>query len=157
MRPLLFFKWRFIFIFVPNDRIFFTAWPYHKTHQTWNMSHLLKNFRIYCRLQFPPLGSATIKEIAFWLITDIYCVAHSKTLYQRVESCYITGRQKWAYIGPFFANWWNVTNLLFPTPPRQFHWFAPNFANSICGLSWRKVIKRILVFQTILKLLKNFM
>ena len=27
------------------------------------------------------------------------------------------------------------------TPPRQFHRFAPNFAGTICGLSWHKVIK----------------
>ena len=50
---------------------------------------------------------------------------------------------------------WNVANLLFQTPPRRFHWFAPNFAYSICGLSWQKVSKRILIFQTILKLLKD--
>ena len=44
-------------------------------------SHLAKNVIIYCRPEFPPLGGAVIKESAFWLITPIYFVAHSKTLY----------------------------------------------------------------------------
>ena len=53
---------------------------------------------------------------------------------------------------PFFsANSWNVANLLFRTPPRRFHRFAPNF----CRPSWQKVIKRTLTFQTILKLLND--
>ena len=59
---------------------------------------------------------------------------------------------------PFFffpRNCRNVANLLFRTPPRWFHRFAWNFAHSICGLSWQKVTKRILIFQTILKLVNN--
>ena len=36
--------------------------------------------------------------------------------------------------------------------------FPESFAHSICGLSWQKVIKRMLIFQIILKLLdKNFL
>ena len=54
-----------------------------------------------------------------------------------------------------FANSPNVANLLFRTPPRQFHQFAQNFAHSICGPFWQKVIKRILICQRILKLLNN--
>ena len=45
------------------------------------MSHLPKNFIIYCRPRFPPLGGVIIKESAFGLITLIYFIAHSKTLY----------------------------------------------------------------------------
>ena len=52
-------------------------------------------------------------------------------------SCYLI---TWVLFGlsKFKSNSRNVANLLFPTPPRQFHWFAQNFANIICGLSWQK-------------------
>ena len=48
-------------------------------------SHLAKNFMIYCHPEFPPLGGAIIKESVFWLISPIYFVTHSKTLYPRVH------------------------------------------------------------------------
>ena len=58
----------------------------------------------------------------------------------------------------FFANSQNVAKLLFQTPPRQFLRFVPNFAQSICGPSWQKAIKRILIFPTVLNLWnKNFL
>ena len=53
------------------------------------------------------------------------------------------------------ANSQKVTDLLFWTPPRRFHRFPRNFAHSICGLSWHKFIKIMLIIQTILTLLDN--
>ena len=63
---------------------FFTAWTYPTTHIQYK-SHLAKNFIIYCRPEFTPLGGAVIEESAFWLITPIHFVAHSKTLYPCVQ------------------------------------------------------------------------
>ena len=138
---------------------FFTAWTYPKTHQTCNMSHLSKNFRLYCQLQFPPLGGARIKESAFWLITHILCLTFKNLISRRSLNCSESLDIGHAHFHqPFFsppANARNVANLLFRTTPRRFYWFAPNFAHSICGLYWQRVIKIILIFQTILKLLNN--
>ena len=39
---------------------------------------------IYCHHGFPP-PSPIIEESAFWLITPIYFITHSKTLYPRVH------------------------------------------------------------------------
>ena len=55
----------------------------------------------------------------------------------------------------FFATLQKVENLLFRTPPREFHRFARNLALSFCGPSWQNFIKRILIGHTILKLLNN--
>ena len=94
-----------------------------------------------------------IKESAFWLITHTYFVAQWKTLYPCIH--WIVTSSPYHF---FSANSRNVANLLFWTPPRQFHQFPRSFAHSICGLSWQKFITRILIFQTILKLLnKNFL
>ena len=49
-------------------------------------SHLVKNCMIYCCPQFSPLGGTIIKESAFWLITPLHFVTHSKTLYQQIVS-----------------------------------------------------------------------
>ena len=57
---------------------FFTAWTNPKTHQT--SLHLPKNCICFC-LEFPPLSGAIDKESAFCLITPIYFVSHSKTIY----------------------------------------------------------------------------
>ena len=48
-------------------------------------SRLAKNVIIYCRPESPPLDGAVIKESAFWLITPIYFVAHSKNVYPRIQ------------------------------------------------------------------------
>ena len=118
---------------------FFTTWTNSPNLEY--TSHLLKNVMIYCRPRCPRLGGAIVKESAFWLITHRYFVTHSKTLYPRIH---------WIVLN--LVIW---ANLLFQTPPRQFHRFPWNFAHSICELSWQKVIKRMLIFQTILKLLNN--
>ena len=44
-----------------------------------------------------------------------------------------------------FANSGQMTNILFQTPPKQLDRFAPQLAWTICGPSWQKVIKRILI------------
>ena len=44
-------------------------------------SHLAKVLIIYFHCEFWPLGGTIIEESAFWLIADIYFIAHSKTLY----------------------------------------------------------------------------
>ena len=55
----------------------------------------------------------------------------------------------------FFGTSQNVENLLFQTPPRQFHQFARNLAYNICGPSWLKRIKRVELGQIILEFLNN--
>ena len=50
-----------------------------------------------------------------------------------------------------FAKLQQMKNILFQTPPRQFEWFAPNFAWSICGPYWQKAIKRILIVHKIVR------
>ena len=112
---------------------------------------------IYCHCEFPPLGGAIIEASPFWLITPIYFIAHSKPyIHTFPELCWVLWHKPHPLLPTvFFANSQNVTNLLFQTPPRRFHWFARNFAHSICGPSWQKVITRTLIFQTILKLLNN--
>ena len=50
-----------------------------------------------------------------------------------------------------------ISNLLFQTLPRKFHQFAWSFAHSICGPTWQNVVKKILIFQTILFKLKDFL
>ena len=75
----------FFFFFGRNDCIFHCLdipknWPNLE-----DKSHLAKIFIIYCRPEFPPLGGAVIKHSAFWLITPIYFVAHSNSLYPRVQ------------------------------------------------------------------------
>ena len=82
---------------------------------------------------------------------------HSKNIYPHAHwICWISWYRPHPFLPCLFAvNLRNIANLLFWTPPRRFHPFALNFAHSICGLSWQKVIKIILIFQTILKLLNN--
>ena len=125
-----------------------------KTHQTYK-SHLAKNFLIYCHSEFPPLGGAVIKESAFWLITRIYFVAYSKCTHSVNfdESCGICPAHFCLHF--FSTNSQNVENTSFQTPPIWFHRFARNLAYSICGSSWQKVIKRILIGQTMLNLFNN--
>ena len=109
------------------------------------------------RPQFPPLGGTIIKESVFWLITHIYFVAHSKSLYPLIHWIVLNlVMQATHFCLCFFRkNLQNDTNLLFRTPPRQFHRCARNFVHSICWPSWQKAIKRILIAQRLLKLLNN--
>ena len=119
---------------------FFTALTYPKTHQTWNILHISTKRWHYnwgkCVLGY-----------------NSYTLSH-------IHKSYIHMFPEWYRPRPFLptvfsTNLRTISNLHFRTPPRLFHRFAPNFAHSICGLSWQKVIKRILIFQTILKLLNN--
>ena len=119
---------------------FFTAWTNPKTHQT--SLHLPKNCICFC-LEFPPLSGAIDKESAFCLITPIYFVSHSKTIYPCSRWIKATPISTYHF---FSVNSRNVANLLFRTPPRQFHPFARNLAHSICGPSREIFIKRILMF-----------
>ena len=73
------------FFFVLNDHIFHCLNMPQNSPNLEYKSHLPTLFIIYCLPKFPPLGGAVIKESAFWLITPIYFVAHSKTLYPRIQ------------------------------------------------------------------------
>ena len=75
----------YLFFFVPNDRIFHCLNIPQNSPNLEYKSHLAKNFIIHCCPEFPPLGGSTIKGSAFWLVTPIYFVAHSKTLYPHVQ------------------------------------------------------------------------
>ena len=75
----------FFFFFGRNYRIFDCLDIPKNSPNLEYKSHLAKNFIFYCRPEVPPLGGAVIKHSAFWLISPIYFVAHSKTLYPRVQ------------------------------------------------------------------------
>ena len=130
---------------------FFTAWTSPKTKLGIYVIPA-ENFIIYCHPQFLPLGGAIIKESTFCQVQNL------------ISTCSLNCAES-RHIGhahfrpPFFfsANLRNFANLLFRTPHRRFHWFAWSFAHSICGPSWQNVIKIIFIFQTILKLLHNFL
>ena len=70
----------FIFFFIPNDCVFhcLNNFIWH-THQSW-----WKIFIIHCHHEFLPLGGAITKESVFWLLTPIYLITHSKTLYPHI-------------------------------------------------------------------------
>ena len=143
--------------FVPNDHIFHCLNIPQNSPNLEHRSHLPKNIIIYYGHEFSPLGGAIIKSSTFCLITPIYLMAHSKThIHLFTELCSISSYKPCPFPPPFyFVNLQTVTNLLFRTPLRQFHRLAPNFGHTICGPSWQKVGKRILIFQTTLKLLNN--
>ena len=137
--------------FVPNDCIF------HYLNIPQNSPNLENRSQLpHC--ECPPLGGTIIQESAFRLITP-YTLSHIQKTYIHTftELCWVSWYRPRPFLHPFsfFANWWNVANLLFRTPAKQFHWFTPNFPHTICGPSWQKVIKRILILQTVLKLLNN--
>ena len=66
----------YLFFFVPNADIFHCLNIPQNSPNLEYKSILAKNFIICCHPEFPPLGSAIIKESAFWLITPIYFVSH---------------------------------------------------------------------------------
>ena len=80
-------------------------------------SHLAKNVIIYCCPEFPPLGGTVIKESSFWLMTPIYFVAHSKTLYVCISQLCDSWYRPRLFMPTifFFAMSQNVENLLFRT------------------------------------------
>ena len=100
--------------------------------------NLPRIFTIYCHPEFPPLGGAIITERVFVLITPIYFITHSKTLYPRdhlIElNLVIQAHTHFHLPYLFFAQNQTVADILFRTP-RSFYQFAPNFAHSICGPS----------------------
>ena len=136
--------------FIPNTLIFHCL----------NIPQNSSNSIVYCLLsrpQFQPLGGAIIKASVFWLISHTYFVAHSKP-YIHTFTEFVLNFVIWATpisTCLFFSNLRKVADLLFQTPPRRFHRFPWNFAHRICGPSWQKAVKRILIFETILKLLNN--
>ena len=79
------------------------------------------------------------------------CCAFKNLISTRPLNCAASRGIGHAHFRPFSK----FTKCLFRTNPRPFHQFPRHFALSIYGLSWQKVIKRILIFQTILKLLNN--
>ena len=99
---------------VPNDRIFHCLNMPQNSPNLEYTSHLLKNVIIYCRPQFPGLG-AIIKKSAFWLLTPIYFVAHSKTLYPHIR--------------------WIVLNLEMQAPPSFCFFFPTNSRNVLLTFS----------------------
>ena len=111
------------FFFVLNDHIFHCLNMPQNSPNLEYKSHLPTLFIIYCLPKFPPLGGAVIKESAFWLITPIYFVAHSKTLYPRIQ--------------------WIVLSLLISAAPisasfffrKFFKCWIPTFSNSSQAIS----------------------
>ena len=136
--------------YVPNDRIFHCLNISQNSPNLVYTSHLLKNFITYCRSQFPSLGGAIIKESVFCIITHTYFVPHSKTLYPRVHWIVVNSPVPISTYR-FFCKFAKCCKLSFSNSSQ----FPRNFAHSICGLSWQKVIERILMVQSILKLLND--
>ena len=130
---MFFFFFCLFFFLGQNDHILHCLnIPQNSPHLE-HRSHLAKNFIIYCHHECPPLGGALIKGSAFLLVTLIYFIVHSKTISTLSVDC-AESRDIGHFCLPFFTK------------------------HSICGPSWQKVIKRILTFRTILKLLnKNFL
>ena len=88
---------------VPNDRIFHCLNMPQNSPNLEYTSHLLKNVIIYCRPQFPGLG-AIIKKSAFWLLTPIYFVAHSKTLYPHIHWIVLNLEMQAPPVSGFFSH-----------------------------------------------------
>ena len=117
-----------------------TEWPLWLTHQKW------------------PAGGAILNAKAFLAHNShIICC----TLWNLISVCSLNSAQ-WCAVGHThyhrnfpFANSWQRKKLLFQTPPRWFDRFAPNFAWSMCGPSWQKVIKRILIVHKMPEMSNN--
>ena len=83
-----------------------------------------------------------------WLITHMYFVAHSKTLYPRVLHistlvCPNDMKLRWLLPHEPLRLCEKMINLLFRTPPKPFHRFATNFASSISGQNLSKAFTYI--------------
>ena len=108
---------------------FFTAWTYPKTHQTWNI--------------YVTPAQKCHKLLSSSISTTRRCYNQEKSVF----TCTLSHIQK-----PYIHTLTELCcfhcmpiYLLFLTPSRRFHRFAFNFAHSICGLSWQKVIKMIFI------------
>ena len=153
--PIVF--WKTIF-FLSQMIVFFTAWICPQTHQ-------LEIYVTPARKCHNPLSSSI--STTRWRYNQgkcilaynshILCCTFKNLIFTRSLNCTETRDIGHAHFHLLFfpANSWNVANLLFQTPPRRFHRFPRNFVHSICGLSWQKGIKTILIFETILNLINN--
>ena len=133
----------------------FTAWTYPKTHQTWNIQYVTPAEK--CHNLLLSLISTTRWRYnqGEWVLPNnphVFC----RTFKNPISTCSLNCA-KMCDIGrahfrqPFFP-------CRKPTFSNSYQALSPicNFAHSIYGLAWQKVITRILIFQTILKLLNNF-
>ena len=79
------------------------------------------------------LGEKCFNLWTLWISTTRWCCnqgkCYSKIIYPRVP---------WIVLN--LANLRNVAKLLLLTPPWKFHQFAWNFAHSICGPSWQRIL-----------------
>ena len=104
---------------------------------------------IYCRCEI---------STTRWCYNQGKCLlAYNCHILYRTFKNLISTRSLNLYFCPpfFFLKFAKCRKPTFSNSSYTIHRFAQNFAHSICAPSWQKLVKRILIFQTILKLLNN--
>ena len=115
---------------------FFTAWTY-KTHKLVKTYYTCwKKIIIYRCPPFPQLGGAIIEESAFWLTTQSH-----------IQKPYIH-----TFFFPKYAKYCNPT---LSDSSQEISPISTKLCTQHLWTPWKKVIKRILIFQAIIKLLNN--